>query len=347
MDSVTTREPVGADGADAAAEERAASLLDRWQAHHDGASAAPSADDGRDSDSNSNGEPDVVAVPHLPDGASVSTLDAARARRDGPPEDEPPLAEPIPLRPPAEAEPAPTAETTAAPEPDHAHLDAVRRPKHAAPRPATSSMPTTDSVAAGREVLDALGLADTASTAPPQHAAPKPSPVPVPPAPAPAAAPRTGGGRRSPSSAPEVGRSLDVDFPPKLAARRVVALLLLLALAATAGAGYLAYEDPRPITLGGAGTLLALTLLLYAIRAGSAPTYLTVRSGQLEVRRGKTLEKFDLTSRFTRIEVVGTPGRPGWKVLLGRFGRDPLVISASIVDPKAFTAELERYRPQA
>ena len=93
-----------------------------------------------------------------------------------------------------------------------------------------------------------------------------------------------------------------------------------------------------------AGTLLAVTLVLYAVRAGSTPTLVAIRSGQLEVTRGKTHEVFDLTSRFTRIEVVGKPGGRGWKVLFGRFGRDPLVINSSIVDPEKFTAELERYR---
>ncbi|WP_323791492.1 hypothetical protein, partial [Nocardioides sp.] len=148
------------------------------------------------------------------------------------------------------------------------------------------------------------------------------------------------------SESAEPGRSLNVEFAPKLAARRIVGVFLLVLLAATVGAAFLAYADARPLTLGAAGTLLALTLVVYAIRAGSAPTYLAIRSGQLEVVRGKTMEKFDLTSRFTRIEVVGTPGRPGWKVLLGRFGRDPLVISGSIVDPKRFMAEMERYRPK-
>ena len=60
-----------------------------------------------------------------------------------------------------------------------------------------------------------------------------------------------------------------------------------------------------------------------------------------------TREVFDLTSRFTRLEVVGKPGRPGWKVLMARFGRDPLVIDSSMVDPATFTAALERHRPMS
>ncbi len=138
-----------------------------------------------------------------------------------------------------------------------------------------------------------------------------------------------------------------MEFPPKLGARRVVGALLLVALAATGAAAYVAYEDPRPLTLGGAGTLLVVTLALYAVRAGSSPTLIAIRAGQLEVTRGRSVERFDLTSRFTRIEVVGKPGRLGWKVLLGRFGKDPLVITSAVVDPKSFTAELARYRPRS
>jgi len=241
----------------------------------------------------------------------------------------------------------------------------VRRPKHAAPRRAPlPSDRATDSVSASREVMDALAAGRDSDPAP-EKAAPKHlarvrltgREEDAPDAASGTSAPGATTGRRrgrerapGPQSAagvrsgPEVGPSLNVEFEPKIAARRVIGLLLLVALIVTAGAAYLAYDDPRPVTLGAAGTLLAVTLVLYAVRAGSTPTLVAIRSGQLEVTRGKTHEVFDLTSRFTRIEVVGKPGGRGWKVLFGRFGRDPLVINSSIVDPQKFTAELERYR---
>ena len=115
-------------------------------------------------------------------------------------------------------------------------------------------------------------------------------------------------------------------FAPRLGTRRVLGLLLLASLAATVGAGYIAYDEPRTFSVGIACTLLFVTLVLYAVRAGSSPTHLAIRGGQLEVVRGSKREIFDLTSRYTRVQVVGRPGRRGWKVLLGRFGRDPLVI---------------------
>lgn len=199
----------------------------------------------------------------------------------------------------------------------------VPRPKHAG-RPAPSG--SADQTAAGREVVEALGI----------PAPPRPAPAPEP---APAPAPSTAAGRVEP------GRSTDVEFAPRVLVRRLLGLLLLLLLATTAVAAYLAYDDPTTSTVGVAGTLLVLTLLVHAIRVSANPAHLSIRSGQLEVVRGNRRDAFDLTSRFTRIEVVGRPGRPGWKVLMARFGRDPLVIDSSMVDPVRFTEALERHRP--
>lgn len=204
---------------------------------------------------------------------------------------------------------------------------------------------STDSVTASREVVGAFG--GNPPAAPDERAADQPTGKP-----GDATAGQASAGSRSSSrkqtraSAPVVGETLNVEFAPKLGARRLLGVLLLAAIAATCVAGYLAYDDPRTLTLGAAGTLLVVTLALYAVRAGSSTTRLAIRSGQLVVTHGKNVETFDLTSRFTRIEVVGKPGRPGWKVLLGRFGKEPLVISSSVVDPKKFTAELARYQPR-
>ncbi|WP_139977403.1 hypothetical protein [Nocardioides litoris] len=174
-----------------------------------------------------------------------------------------------------------------------------------------------------REVVEALGVAAPTG---PEPEAPAPRPV-----------------RSGP---PPVGESTDVVFAPRTLLRRLVGVLVLLSLLATAYAGWRAYDDPTTLTLGVAGTLLVLTLVLYAVRVSASPTRLAIHSGQLEVVRGSSREVFDLTSRFTRFEVVGQPGRRGWKVLLARFGRDPLVIDSSMVDPAGFTAALERHRPR-
>ncbi len=137
---------------------------------------------------------------------------------------------------------------------------------------------------------------------------------------------------------------MNVDFSPRRGTRRVTGVLLLVTLVATAGAGWVAYDEPTTLTIGLACTLLSVTLAISGARAGASTMELSTRGGQLEVRRGSRREIFDLTSRYTQIEVVGAPGRRGWKVLLGRFGRDPLVIDSSVVDPRTFTEALQRYR---
>lgn len=395
-------------------DDSAASLLDRWQAHHEETSPAASddvpddapddvPDDVPDDDeshaqaqapeepgsadapepasgSAAEDEPAAATVetpvqaPRLPAEATVSMLDDARARRDGPGEPEAPLVEPTPLRarrpepdpltdplpdPPADplADPVadlePTRKTPAAEVAPPAHRpSAGRRPKHAAPRrPLLPTDRATDSVAASRDVMDALGLADAGaeSSPAPKHAAVADTgrDADVIPVDRGRRAKAARAAEASPPPGPEVGPSLNVEFPPKTGARKVIGLLLLISFAATCGAAYVAYNDQRTLTLGAAGTLLVVTLVLYAVRAASSPTLIAIRSGQLVVTRGKVVEKFDLTSRFTRIEVVGKAGRPGWKVLCGRFGRDPLVINSSMVDPKDFSVELERYRPSS
>ena len=115
-------------------------------------------------------------------------------------------------------------------------------------------------------------------------------------------------------------------------------------LVATVFAGAWAYEERTTLALGIAGTLLVATLAVYGIRASAVPAKLRIHAGQLEVVRGRERDVFDLSSRFTRIEEVGTPGRPGWKVRLGRFGRDPLVIDRSMVNPQTFSEALARHR---
>lgn len=225
----------------------------------------------------------------------------------------------------------------------HTEPTPPHRPKHAA-RPAGRRSRSDavgrafDQTAAGREVVEALaapsGMALGAGPAD-EPAVPDP----------PGRRPRTEAAPR-PSRAPVVtGTSTNITFAPRRFARRLMAVLLLLLLVASGLAGYAAYTDPRTLTLGLAGTLVVTTLAVYAIRAGTVPTVVSIRSGQLEVVRGRDRQIWDLTSRYTRIEEVGTPGRRGWKVLLGRFGRDPFVIDSSAVDPRTFSAELGRLRP--
>jgi hypothetical protein len=287
----------------------AAELLGRWQAHHSPDPAPP------DSGPPTTQDDETTSTEEAP--ATDGTGGGRAVQRTAPE---------------VSAAPA-TPETSGAGDAP----DAVGTPRHAAPRTdarrrRTPPLHGADQVEAGREVVEALGIS------PP--AVPQPEPAEEPgTAPAGARPVRT-------RSAPVVGTSADVEFAPRLLVRHVLAWLLLGSFVAAAVAVYVAYREPRTISVGVAGTLVVLTLALYGLRATATPARLAIRGGQLEVVRGSTREVFDLTSRFTRMEVVGRPGRRGWKVLMARFGRDPLVIDSSMVDPSAFTAALERHRPR-
>lgn len=136
-----------------------------------------------------------------------------------------------------------------------------------------------------------------------------------------------------------------IEFKPRTGARRLAALVLVLALVATAASAYAAWQEPRTPQIGTAVVFAVLTGLIWAVRAGSAPARLVVQGGQLEITRGGSRHVFDLASRYTPIEVVGEPGERGWRVLFLRRGMTPYVIDSSVVDPHEFMAVLRRYRP--
>ncbi len=136
-----------------------------------------------------------------------------------------------------------------------------------------------------------------------------------------------------------------VEFAPRTRVRRLVGLLLLAALAATALAAYDAWQDRTSTSIGVAATLGVLTAIIWAARAGSAVARLTVSGGQLEIMRGGSRHRFDLASSYAPIEVVGEPGSRGWKVLIERRGMAPYVIDSSMVDPAEFMRVLHHYRP--
>lgn len=246
-------------------------------------------------------------------------------------------------------------------------------------RPARTS---SDATAAGRSVVDAL-RADTPPTAPRARQEPARRPTPAP-APAPAPTPRTPVARtangvrisapapRSTYEAsnrppPEViarpqvqrGRwtepeenltagqaSTDVDFPVRGGVRRALSLVLLAALAATGVMAWVASQDRTPPTIGIAGVLGFLTLTVWAVRAGCVTTELSLRRGQLTVKRAGRSEVVDIGSPHTPVAIVGEPGHRRWTVLLERPGLPLIVINASIVDPHWFTSAIYRLRPE-
>ncbi|MBB6628447.1 hypothetical protein H5V45_14070 [Nocardioides sp. KIGAM211] len=137
-----------------------------------------------------------------------------------------------------------------------------------------------------------------------------------------------------------------VEFAPRRGVRRVVGVLLLLALAATVLTAYLAWQDRTTTSIGIAATFGVLTGIIWAVRSGSSVAVLSVRGGMLIVERAGGRHQFDLASHYTPVEIVGEPGSRGWKVLFVRRSMAPFVIDASMVDPVEFTRVVRYYRPE-
>ncbi|HWI42611.1 MAG TPA: hypothetical protein VNS81_03260 [Nocardioides sp.] len=136
----------------------------------------------------------------------------------------------------------------------------------------------------------------------------------------------------------------DVDFPVRKGGGMLLSILLLVTLAATGVAAYLAWDQPTTATVGVAGTFGALTLVVWAVRASMTATHLSIHRGQLTVRRGGRSEVVDISSGFTPIAIVGRPGQRSWKVLIERVEQPLLTITPAMVDPHWFTSALYRLR---
>ncbi|KRB77678.1 hypothetical protein ASE01_05605 [Nocardioides sp. Root190] len=252
----------------------------------------------------------------------------------------------------------------------------------AAPAARTSSNAT----AAGRSVVEALRAdpppSETRSRARTPRSEPtpptrRPAPAPEPPSRAPVARTENGVRISAPASRstyeasnrppPEVvtrpqvqrGRwtepeenltasqaSTDVDFPVRGGVRRALSLVLLASLAATGVMSYVASQDRAPSSIGIAGVLGFLTLTVWAVRAGCVTTELSLRRGQLTIKRAGRSEVVDIGSPHTPVAIVGEPGHRRWTVLLERPGLPLIVVNASIVDPHWFTSAIYRLRPE-
>lgn len=138
----------------------------------------------------------------------------------------------------------------------------------------------------------------------------------------------------------------DADFPARGTARRVLSLVLLATLAATAATSYVAYQDRTVAALGIAGTLAFLTLVVWAVRAGCTTTKMSIRRGKLSIERGGRVDLIDVGSSYTPIAIVGEPGHRRWTVLIERRGMPLVVINSSMVDAHWFTSALYRLRPE-
>jgi len=122
-------------------------------------------------------------------------------------------------------------------------------------------------------------------------------------------------------------------------------MMLLAALGVSGYLGYTAYQSRETITIGMAGIVAVVTLVIWAIRAGATVTRLTVRRGQLEIVRQGSRTVFDLASTYTAVEVSGKPGSKKWKVQFLRRGAPPMTVDETMVDGRDFMRILTFFRP--
>jgi hypothetical protein len=121
---------------------------------------------------------------------------------------------------------------------------------------------------------------------------------------------------------------------------------MLIGLVLSASFGRAAYDSKDTASIGLAVIVVLATAMVWAIRAGAAVTKLEVHQGQLQVVQQGGRFVFDLSSRYTKVEVQGRPGRRGWKVIFPRRGMDPFTVDATMVDPDDFMRVLRFFRPQ-
>ncbi|CAB4754348.1 unannotated protein [freshwater metagenome] len=136
-----------------------------------------------------------------------------------------------------------------------------------------------------------------------------------------------------------------IDFRPRTLARRVTSVLLLVGLVATGIAAWRAYDSRVETDIGLAAILGLATGVVWAVRAGSVPTRVGLHGGVLEVRSQAGRFVFEVTGAHTRLEVVGSPGRRGSRLLVHRRGLAPFAITPAMVDLRRLVEALRYYRP--
>jgi hypothetical protein len=136
-----------------------------------------------------------------------------------------------------------------------------------------------------------------------------------------------------------------IEFKPRTQVRSALTVLLLVALLATVAAAVVAARQQTTGLYAVAASLGVLLLVVWAVRASTTPTRLTIRRNQLEVVRSGRRTTIDLASPFTPVAILGTPGRRGWQVLIEQLEAPVLTLTASDVDPEPFMRVLLRIRP--
>lgn len=138
-----------------------------------------------------------------------------------------------------------------------------------------------------------------------------------------------------------------ISFAPMRGARRALSVASAAAHLATVVAALVAWQARSDASYAVVAGAVMLTLGLRLLRGRAAGTQVSIHGGELRIVQGPSQHRFPLTASYPPIEVLGTPGQHGWKVLIQRKGMPDYTITSSMVDPVAFTAALRRFRPDA
>jgi hypothetical protein len=131
--------------------------------------------------------------------------------------------------------------------------------------------------------------------------------------------------------------------------RRASALLTVLAgLGALIGAGVVVAMalDGRLLTpVGIAASVVSGVLALASALSRTRSATVWIDRGTVHIEGPAGHHQFDLTSENTRLQMVGEPGRRGWRVEFLRRAMSPFVVDGTMVDAHAFVDAVRRWRP--
>lgn len=125
-----------------------------------------------------------------------------------------------------------------------------------------------------------------------------------------------------------------------------VALLAALACAGVLGRQAYLGRLTSELSLSIGLTVVALALVIFAMRAANSTRNVHLSTqGVLKLAVGDTRHEFDLANPEIQLEMAGTPGQRGWRILIIRRTLAPVTIDARTVDPKSFTEAVRQWRP--
>lgn len=129
------------------------------------------------------------------------------------------------------------------------------------------------------------------------------------------------------------------------APRRVLGqvILVLATTGAVGGLGLLLWHqtfDALAVLVG----FTVIALLTYLALSASSPTTVTLSGPRLVVRCGRDTDEFDLRGPIRRIQSIGFPNRPNWRIRLEANDGKIVELGPTQIDPALVHAAVSHYR---